>query len=76
MQAVLRGQGVFIVPTYMVEQALQDGELEEVLSDYSISTKGLFVVYPYSKMVSRKIRVFIDFLKDIWNTKIILDVSF
>ncbi|MCU7852750.1 MAG: LysR family transcriptional regulator [Candidatus Thiodiazotropha sp. (ex Monitilora ramsayi)] len=69
LQAGLRGQGVFIAPTYMVEQALQDGELEEVLSDYSISTTGLFAVYPYSKMVSRKVRVFIDFLKDIWNPK-------
>ncbi len=69
LDAGLRGQGVFIGPTYMVEQALRDGKLEQVLTEFSLSTTGLFAVYPYSKMVSRKVRVFSDYLKDIWGSE-------
>lgn len=67
LDAGLKGQGVFIGPTYMVEQALKDGDLEQVLEEYAVSSTGLFAVYPYSKMVSRKVRVFIDYLKGSWN---------
>jgi len=67
LDAGLKGQGVFIGPTYMVDQSLKDGELVQVLEEYSVPSTGLFAVYPYSKMVSRKVRVFIDYLKDIWN---------
>lgn len=67
LDAGLKGQGVFIGPTYMVEKALKAGGLEQVLEAYSVTTTGLFAVYPYSKMVSRKVRVFIDYLKESWN---------
>lgn len=66
LDAGLGGQGVFIGPTYMVSQALQDGGLEQVLEEFTASTTGLFAVYPHSRLVSRKVRVFIDYLIDIW----------
>jgi DNA-binding transcriptional LysR family regulator len=67
MDAGLNGQGVFVGPTYMVEQALKQGNLEQVLEEYRVSSTGLFAVYPYSKMVSRKVRVFIDYLAEAWS---------
>ncbi|MCG7927770.1 MAG: LysR substrate-binding domain-containing protein [Candidatus Thiodiazotropha taylori] len=66
LDAGLKGQGVFIAPSYMVEQAFTNGKLQQVLESYAISSTGLFSVYPYSKMVSRKVRVFIDYLEKAW----------
>lgn len=66
LDAGLKGQGAFIAPSYMVEQALKDGLLQQVLEAYTLSANGLFAVYPYSKMVSRKVRAFIEYLKETW----------
>ena len=67
LDAGLKGQGVFIGPTYMVKQSLEEGKLEQGLEEYTASTTGLFAVYPHSKLVSRKVRVFIDYLIDTWS---------
>lgn len=64
LDAGIKGQGVFIAPSYMIEKQLKDGHLEQVLEDFRVSSTGLFAVYPYSKMLSRKVRVFIDYLKN------------
>lgn len=67
LDAGLKGQGVFIAPCYMVESALTDGRLEQVLTAFALSSAGLFVIYPQSKMVPRKVRVFIDYMKESLN---------
>lgn len=67
LDAGLKGLGVFIGPTYMVEQSLMNGDFEQVLEEYAVSSTGLFAVYPYSKMVSRKVRAFIDYLSESWS---------
>lgn len=64
--AALKGNGIFIGPTYMVANALDKGLLETVLDDYSPVTTGLYAVYPYSKLVSSKIRTFVDYLVEAW----------
>jgi DNA-binding transcriptional LysR family regulator len=66
MGAALNGNGIFIAPTYMVTSALKEGRLETVLDDYTPSTTGLYAVYPYSKLISTKVRVFVDYLVDAW----------
>jgi len=66
MKAALNGNGIFIAPTYMVANALKEGQLKTVLDDYSSAMPGLYAVYPYSKLVSTKVRAFVDFLVDAW----------
>lgn len=66
LDAGLKGKGVFIAPSFMVASALKDQRLEQVLESYALSSTGLFAVYPYSKLVSRKVRVFIDYLQEAW----------
>ncbi len=66
MSAALNGNGIFIGPTYMVVDALKEGRLETVLDDYAPAATGLYAVYPYSKLVSKKIRVFVDYLVEAW----------
>jgi DNA-binding transcriptional LysR family regulator len=67
MKAALNSNGIFIGPTYMVTNALKEGRLKTVLDDYTPVTPGLYAVYPYSKLVSTKVRAFVDYLVEAWN---------
>lgn len=66
MLAALQGNGIFIGPTYMLESAIRDGRLVSVLDDFSTKSVGLYAVYPYSKLVSVKVRAFVDYLVEAW----------
>jgi DNA-binding transcriptional LysR family regulator len=62
----LRGQGLMIHPMWMVGPYLERGELVQILPEYEVQNRlghaDLFVVYPSSRSVSKKVRVFVDFL--------------
>jgi DNA-binding transcriptional LysR family regulator len=68
MNAALNGNGLFMAPTFMVAGALKEGRLETVLDDYTPASTGLYAVYPYSKLVSTKVRAFVDYLAETWST--------
>jgi len=67
MNAAVNGNGIFIGPTFMIANALEEGRLETVLDQYTPATTGLYAVYPYSKLVSTKVRAFVDFLAESWS---------
>ena len=67
MSSALNGNGIFIGPTFMISSAVKEGRLKTVLDDYTPVTTGLYAVYPYSKLVSRKVRAFIDFIAGSWS---------
>lgn len=54
--------GMLAEPTAKLH--VDNGELELVLLDQSISTTGLFLYYPSRKQVMPKLRAFIDFVRD------------
>ncbi len=60
--AALTGQGVMIAPSFYVEDAIKKGLLETVMCQFTLSGTGIYLVYPSSKHVSSKLRVFIDYL--------------
>ena len=66
LDAAVNGQGVFIGPTYMLADAMKAGRLESVLEAYYRPATGLYAVYPTSKMVSPKVRAFVDHLIEAW----------
>jgi len=68
MNAAQNGNGIFIGPTFMIASALKEGKLETVLDQYTPITTGLYAVYPYSKLVSIKVRAFVDFLVESWSS--------
>ena len=68
MNAAQNGNGIFIGPTFMIANALREGRLETVLDQYTPMTTGLYAVYPYSKLVSAKVRAFVDFIAEAWGT--------
>lgn len=66
MDSAISGNGIIIGPTYMVANALSNGQLVTVLDDYCHTETGLYAVYPYSKLVSSKVRAFVDYLVQQW----------
>ena len=62
MQMAIAGHGVALLPTFIVWQAVIAGQVQPVLSDYKIPQLNAYVIYPQTRFLSQKSRVFIDFL--------------
>jgi DNA-binding transcriptional LysR family regulator len=58
----LEGVGVTALPHFVAAESVADGRLEPVLSARSLMQASLFVVYPSSGQVPRKVTVFTEFL--------------
>ncbi|MCK1790696.1 LysR family transcriptional regulator [Pseudomonas violetae] len=60
----LSGQGVAILPQWLVAEDLQAGRLVRLLADHSFSQQGVYALYPDTRHLPLKVRAFIDFMKD------------
>jgi DNA-binding transcriptional LysR family regulator len=61
-EIALASGGIGMIPRFIVQDAFDDGRLEEILPDYRTLEFGLFAIYPHRRYLSRKVRCFIDFL--------------
>jgi DNA-binding transcriptional LysR family regulator len=62
MQAAIAGLGVILQPNFIVHEALEDGRLREILTGYPAGSLGVHAVYPHTRLLSAKVRTFIDHL--------------
>jgi DNA-binding transcriptional LysR family regulator len=62
VSAALNGLGVVQAPGFMVRDALAEGKLIRVLSEWQRSPLPLHIVYPPNRHLSNKVRVFVDWL--------------
>jgi len=60
----LAGLGLVQVPRYRVERELAGGDLEVLLPALAPPALPVYVLYPQSRQLSPRVRVFVDFLKD------------
>jgi DNA-binding transcriptional LysR family regulator len=60
--AAIRGRGVALIPTFIAGEALDRGTLRAVLQDYQAPQLALYAIYPPTRHLSVKVRLFIDFL--------------
>lgn len=62
--ATLARGGAGLVQTYrfVVEQALQQGELVELLPQFGGSTRPFILLYPHARHLSLRVRTFVDFM--------------
>ncbi len=60
--AAVAGRGVTLLPTFIVGRELQAGRLVTVMPDFRAPEMMLAAVYPPSRHLSAKIRLFTDFL--------------
>lgn len=67
-QMALAGLGIVLVTDWGTWQARQDGRLIEVLPDYHVTlnsfSNGIYAVFRQTRYVPKKVRVFIDFLAE------------
>ncbi|EGQ8470703.1 LysR family transcriptional regulator [Vibrio sp. Vb2880] len=61
-QTACSGHGILLLPDLFVKGELESGELVEVLSMWQADRHSLYVVYPFHKEQSQKVRTFIDFV--------------
>jgi DNA-binding transcriptional LysR family regulator len=64
--AALAGFGVMQAPTFMVQQHLDTGALRRVLDGWTTDHMPLHVVYPPNAHLSNKLRVFVDWVADLF----------
>ncbi|CAM3409564.1 LysR family transcriptional regulator [Rouxiella silvae] len=63
----LRGAGLVQLPRYHVKDLLRDGDLVEVLSGWQSPGLPVSALYPHHRQLSPRVRVFIDWLINIYN---------
>jgi DNA-binding transcriptional LysR family regulator len=58
----LAGQGLVQVPRYNVQAELADGRLQEVLAAWCPAPMPVSLLYPHSRQLSPRVRVFVDWV--------------
>ncbi|RWR02225.1 hypothetical protein ED28_09165 [[Pantoea] beijingensis] len=65
----LRGGGLVQLPRYHVEEALGEGRLVEVLSEWQSPGMTVSALYPQHRQLSPRVRVFIDWLISLYSER-------
>lgn len=60
--AAIAGQGYVYQPTFIAGEAIKQGELKIILEDFETPPIYLYAVYPHRKLLTTKLRAFIDFM--------------
>lgn len=58
----IQGMGIAYLADFVVNDALQSGELQVVLEDFTLGRGTLWMLWPASQHASPKLRALIDFL--------------
>jgi DNA-binding transcriptional LysR family regulator len=62
--AAVKGRGVALLPIFIAGADLRTGALTAVLTQYKAPEISAYAIYPQTKHLSVKVRVFIDFLAE------------
>ena len=63
-QYAVAGGGVIRLSRFMLHDALKEGKLVPLLSEYETNPQWVNMIYPHRRFLPVKVRVFIDFLKE------------
>ncbi len=66
LAAAEAGLGVAQIPAFVLKEALERGTLELVLGDWFAEPVPLSVVYPQNRHLSNKVRVFVDWIAELF----------
>jgi DNA-binding transcriptional LysR family regulator len=62
--AAMAGLGIAQLPLWMVESEIKAGLLRPLLEKFPLPGFDIHAVFPTSKQIPRKVRLFVDFIKD------------
>lgn len=74
MTAGMQGLGLMQMSSFMVDQMVAVGKLEIVLPDWSSTPVPVNVVYPQNRHLSAKVRVFVEWVADLFLTHPLLQL--
>jgi DNA-binding transcriptional LysR family regulator len=60
--AAVKGRGIALLPTFIAGADFQQGRLATILTSYKSPEISIYAIYPETRHLSLKVRVFIDFL--------------
>ncbi|UGV27720.1 LysR family transcriptional regulator [Rhodopseudomonas boonkerdii] len=60
--AAVRSRGIALLPTFIAGDALREGSLKRILKGYKAPPLTLYAIYPPTRHLAVKVRLFIDFL--------------
>jgi DNA-binding transcriptional LysR family regulator len=63
LSAACAGLGIAALPTYVVQEALQRGEVVRLLADWSLPQQEIHAVFPSPRLVPTKVTGFVEWLK-------------
>lgn len=63
-EAAIAGEGYILQPTFIVGEAIKQKKLKIILEEFEVEKIGIYAVYPHRKLLTPKLRVFIDFLSN------------
>lgn len=66
LAATLAGLGVAQLPTFMAQEHIAAGRLVPLLTSWCSAPKPLHIVYPPNRHLSNKVRVFVDWLAELF----------
>ncbi len=69
LNSVLDGNGIAMLPKYMLETGLQQGKLQAVLTDWQLPTFSIYAMYPSRDKLPLAVRKLIDFLVESFEGK-------
>ena len=61
---LVSGSGIGLCPEFVVREDLEAGTLVPLLAEFSGYDLGVYAVYPHTRHVPSRVRVFVDFLVD------------
>ncbi|MEM7761451.1 MAG: LysR family transcriptional regulator [Cyanobacteria bacterium P01_A01_bin.40] len=63
----IKGLGIVLLPEFIIQTALEQGDLQVILPDYQALDLNLCLIYPVNRHLSTKIQLFTQFLKECFN---------
>ena len=60
--ASIEGAGIILQPTFIVSEAVRQGQLEVILSEHAPEPIALYAVYAHRQLMASKVRTFVDFI--------------
>ncbi|MEB3212405.1 MAG: LysR family transcriptional regulator [Leptolyngbyaceae bacterium] len=62
--AAIANLGIVLLPEFLVEDALSEGQLQVLLPDYHLPEIAVYAVYPINRHLSVKVKLLIEFLHE------------
>ena len=62
LNACIAGLGIAYLPSFLYANAMEQGQVVDVMPDLPVESTGIYAVYPPGRFTQPKVRAFIDFL--------------